>query len=181
MPRSYDIAEITTQDGVLTEQLRRKLNRNFQRCVEIATSEQPAAAAAGDQAWIRSYVQNYVDAAIEAAVPEIRSELLDDAYPVGSVLVTWTADDPRLAHGTWQQVGGGRYVRAAGSGVDVGDTGGENEIQLTALDIPVTDETIGYQAGDQQAEVLRWDDEATGDPVAIEPEYIALLFYRRTA
>ena len=39
MARSYDIAEIMTSDGGLTEQVRRKINANFRRVTEIATRE----------------------------------------------------------------------------------------------------------------------------------------------
>lgn len=175
MARSYDIAEINTSDGeYITDNVRRKINGNFRRVCQMMQKELPSQ----QEQQITAAVTDIVNNVLEAALPEMRSELFDQLAPVGSVIVTFTASDPRLSHGTWQQVGEGRYVRAAGGGVAVGDTGGSNEVSLTAANIP----TDGGQqdSGDTDRMLVSADPTEAVQPIAIEPEYIALLFYRRT-
>ena len=177
MARSLDIASLEPSDGILTEQLRRKINRNFQRLASMVTVEQPAAQT--DQT--ASMVRQLVEDLLSQEVPGILSDALDAAYPVGSVLVTWSSSDPRLSRGTWQQVGSGRYVRAAGDGVAVGDEGGQQELSLSLSQLPAsTAELIPATEGEEPVEVLA-PAEAAGEPVAVEPEWVALLFYRRVA
>ena len=60
MARSYDIAEIMTSDGGLNEQVRRKINMNFRRVVEIATREKSAS----DGAMLGSKIQDTVESYI---------------------------------------------------------------------------------------------------------------------
>lgn len=177
LARSLDIASLEPSDGILTEQLRRKINRNFQRLASMVTVEQPAAQS--DQT--ASQVRQLVTDILGQEVPGILADALDAAYPVGSVLVTWSSSDPRLSRGRWQQVGSGRYVRAAGEGVAVGDEGGSSELSLTPRQIPAsTTELIPAAEGEEPAEVLVPADSAE-DPVPFEPEWVALLFYRRVA
>lgn len=177
MARSLDIASLEPSDGILTEQLRRKINRNFQRLASMVTVEQPAAQS--DQT--ASQVRQLVSDLLSQEVPAILADALDAAYPVGSVLVTWSSSDPRLSRGTWQQVGSGRYVRAAGDGVAVGNEGGRQELSLTLSQLPAsTAEIIPAAEGEEPVEVLV-PAEAAEDPVVVEPEWVALLFYRRVA
>lgn len=177
LARSLDIASLEPSDGILTEQLRRKINRNFQRLASMVTVEQPAAQS--DQT--ASQVRQLVGDLLSQEVPGILADALDAAYPVGSVLVTWSSSDPRLSRGTWQQVGSGRYVRAAGDGVAVGDEGGREELSLTPRQLPAsTAKLIPAAGGEEPVEVLV-PAEAAEDPVVVEPEWVALLFYRRVA
>lgn len=193
-----DIASFEPGDGVLNEQLRRKLNGNFRRVCEMMGTESPAVVSADVSEGVLSRVPGIVDDAITAWVDSNLQTILDGsfdrAYPVGCVVVTTTASDPRLSRGRWQQVGAGRYVRAAGDGVPVMAEGGGNLIDLSMLpdhshDVPVR--SGDPDPGGQTSSLLL--DAAGGEPnetygvtgipdeqQPFEPSYLALLFYRRT-
>lgn len=162
MARSYDIAEIMTSDGGLNEQVRRKINMNFRRVVEIATREKSAS----DGAILGSKIQDTVESYIESILPDIIHEIeessFDRMYPVGCVIVTHTSSDPRLTHGKWEAVTSGKYVLTAGSGYPVGSTGGSNMIE--AGNLPNSSNQLDTSGSEQEP---------------FMPEYIALLFYRR--
>lgn len=132
MARSLDIASIEPSDGILTDQIRRKINGNFTRLAQYAGTERPASQASD----MRAYVSEFVEEFFKDHLEEMLGEAQDRAFPVGSVIVTTTSDDPRLARGTWQQVGQGRYVRAAGGDVPVMSEGGSSELEITADNIP---------------------------------------------
>lgn len=176
MARSYDIADLMTSDGeYVTDSVRRKINGNFRRVLQIVQQELPSQ----ERQQVVASVAAIVDGLFEQKLPEMMSQLMDDAYPVGSVIVTATSSDPRLSHGSWEQVGGGRYVRAAGGGVAVMDEGGASEYTLTPDNIPATPSQMSYAKGDVPISNLEVG--SAVEPVPIEPEYIALLFYRRIA
>ena len=187
MARSFDIASFEPGDGVLNEQLRRKLNGNFRRVCEIMGTESPAVVtetvAAGVMEQVPGVVDREVSAYMEAHLEDILGAAMDRSWPVGSVIVTSTASDPRLSHGTWQQVGSGRYVRAAGNGVPVMSEGGSSEhlISRGELPDPCMPGTISAGAGDVGFDVMRPDPLTEQRPMRVEPEYLALLFYRRVA
>lgn len=165
-----------TNDGeYLTDQVRRKINGNFKRILQILQQEMPSQ----ERQQVVSTVTAIVDNLFDQKLPEMMSQLMDDAYPVGSVIVTATSSDPRLSHGSWEQVGGGRYVRAAGDGIPVMDEGGAGEYTLSPGNIPAASAQMSYAEGDVAISNLEAGDAV--DPVPIEPEYIALLFYRRIA
>ena len=144
MARSFDIATFDPSDGILNEQLRRKLNGNFQRLCSLVGTESPVVVR-GEvtqsvqewaRGWVAQYVDDYFSSHLQQVVDEAVSESFDSAYPVGCVVVTTTASDPRLSRGEWQQVGEGRYVRAAGGGVPVMSEGGSDEVTLTEANLP---------------------------------------------
>lgn len=177
MARSFDIAELMTSDGeYISDQVRRKINGNFRRICQMMQQELPAQ----QQQSITAAVTAIVDNVLDIRLPDIESGLFDDLAPVGSVIVTYTSSDPRLSHGTWEQIGEGRYVRAAGSGIAVGDEGGTDEVTLSLTQMPYGSDVIeGAGAGTQRIPI-----ETAGveqEPVSIEPPYISLLFYRRLA
>ena len=173
-----DIASFEPSDGVLNEQLRRKLNGNFRRVCEMVGTESPSVVTAGVADDVMSRVPAVVNDAIEAWVDANLQTILDSSfdrsYPVGCVVATTTASDPRLSRGRWQQVGAGRYVRAAGNGVPVMAEGGSELIDLSMLPghTPVT----GSDVPSETYGVTGLPDEQQ----PFEPRYIALLFYRRT-
>ena len=136
MARSYDIADLEPSDGVLTDQIRRKINGNFRRLVQIVSTERPAAEQAGATAFVQRVAEAVAESVLEERIPQLEQEIWDSSYPVGCVIVTATTSDPRLSHGTWEQVGGGRYVRAAGGDVTVLDEGGSDEVTLTEANLP---------------------------------------------
>ena len=175
MARSYDIADLSTSDGeYITDNVRRKINGNFRRICQMMRQELPSQQSVQIANTVAVIVQNILD----QRIPEIQRDLYDDLLPIGSVIVTYTSSDPRLSHGTWQQVGNGRYVRAAGDGTAAGDTGGESEITLTEENMPYgTDKMAGLGAGTYDIPYV--ESAHIAEPIEIEPEYIALLFYRR--
>lgn len=233
MARSYDIADLMTSDGeYITDSVRRKINGNFRRICQMMQKELPSQ----QQQQITSAVAGIVDGILDRVLPEMRDELFDQLAPVGSVIVTYTSSDPRLSHGTWEQVGSGKYIRAAGSGVAVGDEGGSIEIEITEANLPLLEHTVEIASAGSHTHVMSRAVVDTGsyhdtsgakslpplgadmkntpfdlgqfagntgrdassgshthtvtiephgseepEPVAIEPEYVALLFYRRTA
>lgn len=193
MARSYDIADLMTSDGeYITDGVRRKINGNFRRVLQLLDSEVPAQ----QSKQIAVSVTALVDSLFEQRLPDMRNELLDELCPVGSVIVTASASDPRLSHGTWQQVGDGRYVRAAGGGVEAMGTGGSNIID--ADELPDHTHSIETSAGGtiNPSRIMRGTSDtevASMETGGISgrgegfqqqphvPEYIALLFYRRIA
>ena len=194
LSRSYDIADLMTSDGeYITDNVRRKINGNFRRVLQLLDSEVPAQQSKQIAVSVTAIVNNL----FEQKLPEMKDQLLDELCPVGSVIVTASASDPRLSHGTWQQVGGGRYVRAAGDGVEVMATGGSNLI--SADELPDHAHAVAsFAAGTQTPPGLLHSgtDAASGTSTATGgisgrgegfeqtphvPEYIALLFYRRIA
>lgn len=181
-----DIASFEPSDGVLNEQLRRKLNGNFRRVCEMVGTESPSAVATGVADEVMSRVPSVVSEAIAAWVDANLQTILDGSfdrsYPVGCVVVTTTASDPRLSRGRWQQVGAGRYVRAAGDGVPVMAEGGSGEHMLSRDEMPdpCFANDIQAAAGDVGFSVMQPHLQSEQRPVPIEPEYLALLFYRRT-
>ena len=233
MARSYDIADLMTSDGeYITDSVRRKINGNFRRICQMMQKELPSQ----QQQQITSAVAGIVDGILDKVLPEMRDELFDQLAPVGSVIVTYTSSDPRLSHGTWEQVGSGRYIRAAGSGVAVGDEGGSAEVEIAEGNLPLLEHTVEVASAGAHTHVMSravidtgayhdasgakslpplggdmkntpFDlgqfggntgrDASSGahthtvmiephgseepEPVSIEPEYVALLFYRRTA
>ena len=174
MAKSYDIARIEAQDGMyLSEQVRRKINSNFNRILSIIGSEEPSKQTV--------QVTQLVTSTIDSRIPEIVERVYEDAYPVGSVLVTSTGSDPRLSYGRWEQIGQGNYVLAAGPANEVMSTGGSptSEVVLDPSPewSPITQPTEGTET---EALFPR----ATSHPtstVSVAPPYIALLFYRRVA
>lgn len=179
MARSYDIAELMTNDGeYITDSVRRKINGNFRRICQMMQQELPSQ----QQQQLSSTVTAIVGNVLEIALPEMQEELFDQLAPVGSVIVTCTSSDPRLSHGTWEQIGGGRYIRAAGGSIAVGDTGGSSEVALSVENLPVSPQAYGVDQGTGYTlSYLQPSQTPAENPIPIEPEYIALLFYRRTA
>lgn len=191
MPKSYDIAALNPSE-IPDEMARTKINRNFARLVEMASREIPAS------------IEYDLEEIVAGVVPVLEADMFDRMYPVGCAIVTTSANDPRLASGTWERIGGGEYVRMAGEGVEPMSAGGSGSVSLLPQHFP--QHVHGYRP--QAAQLLRidaqaseeglpvvgniavdpstaltdpWPTSATQDPVPIEPPYIALLFYERTA
>lgn len=238
MAKSYDIADLMTSDGeYLTDQVRRKINGNFRRVLQIMQSELPSQQQQSTVTVVTQIATQITEDILDARLPEVRAELFDDLCPVGSVIVTATSSDPRLSHGTWEQVGGGRYVLAAGGGVPVLDEGGESEFTISEENLPALSHEVEVASAGAHAHVMSRAVIDTGayhdasgaksipglgadmkntpfdlgqfyrsnsglttsagshahevtvadhgseepEPIPLNPEYISLLFYRRTA
>ena len=182
MARSFDIASFDPSDGILNEQLRRKLNNNFSRVCAMIGTESPTVVK-GDlndelRDWTARFVADYVDGRVDQIVGQAVGQALDEAYPVGCVIVTATSSDPRLSMGSWEQVGGGRYVRAAGDGVAVMEEGGSDEVEVLPENLPAEVARLSESEDGVEAYVPA---DGAKRPLAIEPRYVSLLFYRRVA
>lgn len=178
MARSYDIADIMTSDGeYVTDGVRRKINGNFRKVLRALED-----VAGGDRTYVLStsvkVVQDYMEENLPIIERQLRDQIMGDAYPVGCVIVTATASDPRLSMGTWQQVGAGRYVRAAGDDVPVMSTGGADSVTVLPGNLPA--EVVRVTGDDAGVEAYA-PSEAEPDPVTVEPRYVSLLFYRRVS
>lgn len=175
MARSYDIAELMTNDGeYITDNVRRKINGNFRRIVQIMQQELPSQ----ERQVVIATVNTAVENALEAQFPVMLAELFDRAYPVGSVIVCTSSSDSRLSIGSWQQIGNGRYIRAAGGDIGIMQTGGSDVVQIYPDNIPHLDGKVTAEAGDE-GWLVSESMQINPEPIDIEPEYIALLFYRR--
>ena len=178
MAKSYDIADLMTSDGeYITDSVRRKINGNFRRVLQIMQQELPSQ----ERQQVVTTVTAIVEGLFEQRLPELMDQLYDDAYPVGSVIVTSTSSDPRLSHGSWEPVGSGRYVMAAGDGIPVMDEGGFGEHLISYDELPIETRQSTYQTGSDPVDRLVASVRPGQQPIPIQPEYIALLFYRRTA
>ena len=181
MAKSYDIADLMTSDGeYITDSVRRKINGNFRRVLQIMQQELPSQ----ERQQIVTSVTAIVDNLFEQKLPELMDQLYDDAYPVGSVIVTSTSADPRLSHGSWESIGSGRYVLAAGDGVPVMSEGGEAEHDIVMTELPLEIRTQDLAAGADVALTYLMQNVAhpeANEPIPMQPEYIALLFYRRVS
>lgn len=176
MARSYDIADLGPQDGeFVTDGVRRKINGNFQRVLQLMQIELPSQQSQALSATVVQVAEDY----LSSKLPDIVSEAFDDSWPVGSVIVTATSSDPRLSRGTWQQIGGGSYVRAAGGGVGVMDTGGSDQVVLQPENIPAEAVSVPIVESEETDAAVKLTYGTEVMPVDVEPEYIALLFYRR--
>ena len=178
MARSYDIADVMTSDGeYLTDGVRRKINGNFRNVLRALED-----VAGGDRTYVLStslkVVQDYMEENLPIIERQLREQIMGDAYPVGCVIVTATSSDPRLSLGTWQQVGAGRYVRAAGDDVPVMSTGGSETVDVLPANLPAG--TVRVTEDEGGVEALAPADEAT-EPITVEPRYVSLLFYRRVS
>lgn len=175
MARSYDIAELMTNDGeYITDNVRRKINANFRRILQVIQQELPSQ----ERQVVIATVNTAVENALEAQFPRMLDELFDRAYPVGSVIVCTSSSDSRLSIGSWQQIGNGRYIRAAGGDIGVMQTGGSNEVQIEHQNIPHDEAKDASSPGDD-GWLISESMQMNPEPLQIEPEYIALLFYRR--
>ena len=175
MARSYDIAELMTNDGeYITDNVRRKINANFRRILQVIQQELPSQ----ERQVVIATVNTAVENALEAQFPRMLDELFDRAYPVGSVIVCTSSSDSRLSIGSWQQIGGGRYIRAAGGDIGVMQTGGSDVVQIHPENIPHLDGKVTAEVGDD-GWLVSESMQINPEPIDIEPEYIALLFYRR--
>ena len=173
MARSYDIAELMTNDGeYITDNVRRKINGNFRRVLQIIQQELPSQ----ERQVVIATVNTAVENALEAQFPAMLAELFDRAYPVGSVIVCTSSADSRLSIGSWQQIGNGRYIRAAGGGIGVMDESGSDSVTITSANIPVNG---GASETGTSGLLVSASPSVAPEPIEIEPEYIALLFYRR--
>lgn len=178
MARSYDIADIMTSDGeYVTDGVRRKINGNFRKVLRALED-----VAGGDRTYVLStsvkVVQDYMEENLPIIERQLRDQIMGDAYPVGCVIVTATASDPRLSMGTWQQVGAGRYVRAAGDDVPVMSSGGSDSVTILPANLPA--ETVRVTEGEDGVEAYA-PTEGEPEPVTVEPPYVSLLFYRRVS
>ena len=148
MAKSYDIADLMTSDGeYITDSVRRKINGNFRRVLQLMNTELPAAERKAIEGTVTTIATAITENIMNQRLPELEEELRQEieeamaeaqqaSYPVGCVIVTTTEDDTRLKIGTWERVGQGRYIRSAADGEDALSEGGANSVTLMEANMP---------------------------------------------
>ena len=115
-----------------------------------------------------------------------------DAYPVGSIYMSWSSTSPAsLFGGTWTQLVD-RFLVGAGQGYAVGATGGEATHKLTIDEMPNHSHNYSYPGYEAGAEWYGASGTGKGNTVATtdagggaahenRPPYLAVYMWRRTA
>lgn len=112
------------------------------------------------------------------------------SFPVGAIYMSYTSTSPAsFIGGSWTRIQK-RFLLAAGSEYDAGDTGGETEHTLTVNEMPSHSHTVGYEnaysAGGSNHSVVsgsRISTSSTGgdQPHNNMPPYLVVYIWRRTA
>lgn len=179
MGRNVNIVEVNQADG-LDPLACRKINENFRSLAALSDRSQAS--------------RSVVDDVADAVAPIIRRDLMDDMYPVGSIIMTMDANDGRLSYGSWRPVASGRFVIGADSGHPAGSEGGAESVVLRPSDLPPHrhDVSIPAETGEQglglaPGEKLGTKTVDTSDypaqgaqtSVSTMPPYIAAYMYER--
>lgn len=174
-----DIVEVNQADG-LDPLACRKLNSNFRNI-----------AAASGQTQV---TQSFVDSISDAVVPVVRRDLMDEMYPVGSVIITMDSNDRRLSYGQWRPVAQGRFLLSADTDHPAKSEGGAREVKLKASDLPphhhtvsipadTTEEGKGYavQGSKVGTKTVSTSDYPTGTQTSVStvPPYFSAYMYER--
>nr|DAG29609.1 MAG TPA: baseplate protein [Caudoviricetes sp.] len=174
--RNFDIAAIDQTDG-LSVRTCQKLNGNFRALGQQGTPNV-------------QITQAQLEFIAESVVSTVRESLLQEAYPVGSVIITNTEHDPRLQIGTWHRTAKGTFLLSADEKHPNGSVGGSWETTLEPSQIPphvhsltVVDGT-GADAGirkgtGMKAQATTDADQTVPEPVTVVPPYKAVLVYER--
>lgn len=121
---------------------------------------------------------------------------MDDVYPVGSIYLSYNSTSPAtLFGGSWTRISS-RFLYAAASASEIGNTGGAATVTLTTAQIPshthAVKGTSAEVSGSAGAVCETWPDKtnnrngvtlATGGGGAHEnmPPYLSVYMWRRTA
>lgn len=124
----------------------------------------------------------------KAELIDLINTTLDSIYPVGSVYISLTSDNPgTYLKGTWEQFAQGRTLIGVGSGSDgsntqtfaVNDTGGEYKHLLTKKELSFIDYGALLQ---QNGSVIGVHSHgSSGDKVSLMQPYYAVYFWKRIA
>lgn len=66
-----------------------------------------------------------------------------EAYPIGSIYMSFNSTEPSILFGGTQERIKDRFILAAGDGYEAGATGGEESVKLTSKNIPVLSDRSG--------------------------------------
>ncbi len=89
-------------------------------------------------AYFWSKIKSYIDASSGG------SSLLDRTYPIGSIYISATTNDPAtLFGGTWEQIEG-KFLLSSSTTYTIGSTGGEASHTLTAAETGVHQHTHSF-------------------------------------
>ena len=127
------------------------------------------------------------------ATPSKKRSILDYIYPVGSIYMSYSHNDPStMFGGTWVRITN-RFLWGCDADGDIGVTGGEKTHTLTVNEIPAHTHGAVYTGNATATKNLAWYS-ASGDKVAYEaistgggvahnnmPPYIQVSIWRRTA
>jgi len=177
--RNFDIAAIDQTDG-LSPRTCQKLNQNFRALGQQNTPNV-------------QITQAQLDLIIDSIKPLVRDTFLEEAYPVGSVILTNTQNDPRLKIGTWHRTAQGKFLLSADDAHPNQTTGGQWETFLEADQLPPHTHTIkmitsdtGEQYGFKPVSGTTGDLETgqeayTQTAIKHEPPYQSVLVYERVS
>ena len=180
MGRNVNIVEVNQADG-LDPLACRKINENFRSLAALSDRSQAS----------RSVVEDVAD----AVVPIVRRDLMDDMYPVGSIIMTMDANDGRLSYGSWRPVASGRFVIGADSGHPAGSEGGAESVVLRPSDLPPHHHTVsmpqdtneagtgyaqpGFKMAAKNVDTSDYPAQGAQTSVSTMPPYIAAYMYER--
>lgn len=179
MGRNVNIVEVNQADG-LDPLACRKINENFRSLASLSDRSQAS--------------RSVVDDVADAVVPIVRRDLMDDMYPVGSIIMTMDSNDGRLSYGSWRPVASGRFVIGADSGHPAGSEGGAESVMLRTSDLPPHRHSVsmpsetgkagtGYASPGMEvaARTVYTSDYPSGEQTAVSvmPPYIAAYMYER--
>lgn len=132
------------------------------------------------------------------AVPAQLQSILDYIYPVGSIYMSYSHNDPAsMFGGTWVRLSGG-FLWASQAGDTIGQTGGEKTHTLTVNELPVHTHTVAVantaSGSNTASNMARYNSNtssyigtvtsnSTGGGAAHNnmPPYIQVSIWRRTA
>lgn len=114
---------------------------------------------------------------------QIKSQILDAVYPVGSIWISVNATNPgEVFGGSWERIQG-KFLLGASSDYAAGSEGGEATHVLTKDEIPHLGSGVGY-GGNAIASGNGWADHWLGGddlPVAHNnmPPYVSVYMWKR--
>ena len=105
--------------------------------------------------------RTYTKAEVNTVINNAKTDILDQIYPVGSIYLTLSENNPAsMFGGTWQAFGQGRMLVGAGTDTDdngveatfeANDSGGEYVHTLTADEIPAHSHGINWNQSSFEA------------------------------
>ena len=129
MARSYDIADLMTSDGeYLTDQVRRKINGNFRRILQLMQTELPASEKLAIQNTVRTIAESVTNSILDERLPELEEELRDELYKYVEGEVTEAVEglQAEITGITLETIGGVLPVSKGGTGATTADGAADN-------------------------------------------------------
>lgn len=134
-----------------------------------------------------------MNAAISSAIAEAKLAM----FPIGSIYISTTNNNPgNFIGGTWDQIED-RFLLAAGSAYNAGDTGGEVQHTLTTDEMPAHAHTVAIYGSapgwnNSSASYSNWGGQRNNSPITSDsvgggeahnnmPPYLVVYVWKRRA